>query len=224
MASVALDTESAAQNMGGVTSCTWTHVPSGSPNCIYVVVSYAAASPVTASATYGGVSMTEIANSPITLSFEGLTEKISVFRLLNPPSGNQTVVASFTASSYGQCGSSGWLNVNQSTPEGTVGNANGNNPSPTGAAITVPANGAGFAALTRSYHPGADLPVANKTSLFAAVGTGNWCGAAQYTLSAGSQTMLWTTGGTNCYWGIITFPINAVAAAASSATGTMMGV
>jgi hypothetical protein len=143
-AAITIDNTSSngAFNVAGVTSLTWSHqVASGSNKALFVGISTSTTTiPVgvatnrVASVTYNGIALTRVgtAISPNSL------QTSEIFRLVNPPDGNQSVVVTFATVpvvgnafvNYAVGGAISLQGVSQTTPNGAFFPASGVNASP----------------------------------------------------------------------------------------------
>lgn len=107
------------------TSLTVEHTCSGSNRCLYVcVVTYLGGGSATPTCTYDSVGMTQIGN---TLFGTADDEEITFFRLVNPNTGANDIVASVSPSQELTVGAISFNGVDQTTPDngaaGTTTNA-----------------------------------------------------------------------------------------------------
>ena len=117
---VAVDTSASAMSAVSSTTLTWMHTATGSNRLVIVGVSYIHAS-ATVSVTYGGVAMTSVGSA-----VQGGDDRMQMFRLVNPPTGAQTVTVTFSVAVIQKIGGSvSMTGVNQTTPLGTFVSATG---------------------------------------------------------------------------------------------------
>lgn len=216
----------------GLSSVSWTHTPVGTPNCVFVTVSWTGypTNPSTVSGvTYGGQSMTSI-GSATSNGFQGAGKegKVETFRLTNPPSGAQTVAVTFSGGSYGRAGATTWTGADTTTPNGSVTSANNGSQS-TAPTVTLASTTSGriaYGAFVSDYSTSSI--VAGLTQAWAGTsGPGAYGGGAEYASSTGSSmAMGWTVNSAANYWAAMAFeiiptssPSNSVAPSCSPASG-----
>ncbi|HVS25963.1 MAG TPA: DUF6701 domain-containing protein [Burkholderiales bacterium] len=120
-AAVAFDAAASTSSAASSTTFSWTHTASGANRVVIVGVSYISPS-ATATATYGGTSMTLVGSQ-----FTAADSRMAMFSLVNPPTGAQTVTVTLTAApTQGFVGGSvSFTGANQTTPTGTFVSAIG---------------------------------------------------------------------------------------------------
>lgn len=119
---VQFDAASTAALTSNGTSKTWSHTCSSTDRFLIVVVSLNTGFPTGMTATYAGVSMTA-QYTP--------AGKKAVFTLIDPATGANNVVVSWTNNSQGAFTAVSYTGVNQTTPMGTAATANGSGTGPT---------------------------------------------------------------------------------------------
>lgn len=105
---------------------TWSHMTNGSNRLLIVSVAAEDYSDNVTSITYNGVALTLIGAHSRT--FAG---NVELWYLLNPPSGTYDVIVNYSSSCDFVCGAVSLVNVNQTTPLGTVAVADGSTASST---------------------------------------------------------------------------------------------
>jgi len=129
----ALFDAASSATLSGAGTLTWTHTASGAERCVLVGVSWTGnlGEETLDSVRYGGRDMEPVATANFT----------ALFRLVNPPAGQQAIVVSFnpTAFVYAVGGAVSAFAIHQGTPLGTVQTAQATSASPSvsvGATIT----------------------------------------------------------------------------------------
>lgn len=191
----------------------------GANRCLFVSVSWCDyGGTVTISAiTFNGVAMTLVKADDNTLGI-----RLATYKLLNPPTGANTLSVTFSGVTFGTAEADAWQDVDQTTPNGSVTTSYSTTnatPSTTLASSTsgnVVRAAANLGQSTWNYAAGQTL--VNKL-----ISSGYSIGVQQ-TAAGGSKTMTWT-GETNPYVQHV-FEINAVPPAptnsiAPAITGTV---
>jgi Tfp pilus assembly protein PilX len=111
---VAFDAAASTSSGSSSTTLSWTHTASGTNRVVIVGVSYISPS-ATATATYGGTSMTLVGQQ-----FTTGDSRMAMFSLVNPPTGAKTVTVTFSVAVNSAVGGSvSMTGANQTTPTGT---------------------------------------------------------------------------------------------------------
>ena len=108
------------QTVSNGSSLTWSHLVSANSNRLLVVgISMAAYGSIGATGiTCGGVALTKFNSAAYST---GSAPTIEFWYLLNPPVGNQSIVATLSGNAWAQAGSIDFWNVNQSNPLANYG-------------------------------------------------------------------------------------------------------
>ncbi len=157
--------------------------------------------------TYNGVALTQVV-APVQI--DNTYTYISLWELVNPPSGTYNIVVNFSSSAIEtSVGVTTWSNVDQTTPHGTAVSAIGSSTAPS---VNVSSNSNQLIADFMAYN------TVNSTSITAGSGqtqryarvssNANGAGSSK-TPTGGTTTMSWTLGSSQT-WGIIGVPINPV--------------
>ena len=189
---VAFDATSAAQTISGESSKSFSFSASGSNRVVFVVVSWITY-PETGAAitmTYGGSPMEYIGAA--TIDSFGLLS-VGVWKLVNPPTGSQTVALTANKTIYGVLGAVSFTGVDQTTPNGSLTAANGSSTTPS---ATEPATTSGnmvLGGLIVTF--GSYTITAGRTLAYSGQerpGSG-YSGGAEYASASGSSmAMNWT--------------------------------
>lgn len=121
--SVAVDIASASQNFTNLTTTSWTHTPSGTPDYVRLGVGWAKLGNTTLSATYGGAAMTSVGAvaSGTTWSLANVTGKAQIFEKITPATGAQIVALTWSAGgNFGGGGTVTYTGANQSVASGAA--------------------------------------------------------------------------------------------------------
>jgi hypothetical protein len=194
----------------GTTTELWTHtIGSGANRVLYVGVTvgvFSADPALTTTVTCGGVAMTSIGKVKSNNQDNGYQE---VFRLLNPPTGAQSIVVTSSSTSALLLGGSiECPGVDQANPNGAIaGSSFGNSAAASTAAIASAvgnlvlafcASGSNITASTGTLQYGQNVSQTN----------GGGCGMAVSYAGAASVTPGFTIG-TSDVWGVVAFNVNA---------------
>src|SRR5439155_296465 len=106
----------AASSLGGsATPLTWSHtVAAGSNRLLIVGVSTGDIIATHDSVTYNTAPMTKITE------VTGASDRVSIWKLVNPATGTNSVVVTLSAAATVKGGATSWTNVDQTTPVGTA--------------------------------------------------------------------------------------------------------
>ncbi len=198
-AAVTFDASSSAQEFSDAPSISWSHTATGSNRYVRVCFAWASLRNNTASATYGGVSMSSVGSTSNINYGSTVIGKAQIFELIAPATGSQTVAVTFSdTGNFGAAGSVSYTSVNQSVASGTAvtdtGNAN------QGTSLAVSTNSGDM--ISDCF--GADvtnLPVtAGQTQRFrGSAVAGSYYGASQDATGSGSININWTWPDTTAY-------------------------
>jgi hypothetical protein len=181
-------------------TASWSHTCSGTNRLLIVGVAVGDASTgaMTLGVTYNGVAMTSVARVNSNNQTAGFVE---LFRLINPPTGANTVVVTPSATANAiSAGSISFTGVHQTTPLGTAATAFGSSGTPT-VAVTATTSGN---MIVDAVCNGAAVTSSNQTQRWlrntnTSTAAGN--GAAATAAATGSSvTMSYAT--TSDWWGI----------------------
>ena len=178
-------------------SPTLTHsIGSTSANMLLVlsIVSRTAGNPTHDKVTYNGVNMTKDKEQ-----IEGTNIRGSIWSLVNPTTGNNTIQIYFSANNNYRAISSSYSGILQSSPLDVATASTGNTLNVSDSVNTSVANTVVIDALIHE-DTSASTPGASQTSLFAN-DEGQWNTGDSYIIltSAGDATMAWTAGGGDLY-------------------------
>ncbi len=159
-----VDTVSSGQITGSAGGmATWTHTVGswGSNRALYVSTAsnmVTSLNPDVGSVTCNGIALTRIAG-PIQNTFNN--REIDLWRLLNPPAGTVTIVATSNASTSGlACAAISLYNVNPITPEGTPQTAGAGTGTATNSTTTTTGGSSTDLNISITNHRGTDTPTA----------------------------------------------------------------
>lgn len=189
----------------------WTHTPVSVENGLVVVSLCLYGTLATGvGCTYGGITMTSAGSVN-----NGGTRQIYVFYLVGPPSGVQTVAASWTNNNYVYASCISFTGVHQTTPIGTFVSATGNSNAPSVNATSA-VDDMVVDVLASGYSTGNGAPWvpavgAGQTKRWQLTLGFSWSGQGSTEPGAATVTMSWTQGGTSL-WAIAALPIKQVAA------------
>lgn len=169
-------------NAALTTSISWSHTASGSNRIVIVGINFNAA--VTSiSVTYGGNAMTLIRTD----------SNVTLWQLIAPPTGSQTVAASWTTSVFAEGGAVSLTGAAQTSPVGTTGTTTAASTTSVSLAIsTATANSfvVSFAGTDNALYASVSATGTNQTLRVSSKGSGQiWeMISTQTTTSAGSYT------------------------------------
>ncbi len=149
---------------------------------------------------YGGLSMTEVTTGP---TIAGISGRVRMFYIINPPTGSTTININFDASTNGPIGVSSYNGVDTSNPIRGHNQATGTDTTPTvvvsSAVGDMVVDAVSLAQLLTNA--GAD-----QTENYQSLGGGDDHGSS-YEVGAASVTMSWTGGSAN--WAILAASLRA---------------
>lgn len=118
---IVFDATSGQQALSNVQTPSWSHTATGTNRYVVVAVGTAGANGCTCTATYGGVSMTNLGSAVNTTGYgSGVQGTAQLFGLINPPTGAQTVALTFSAAgNYGTGVSLSYTGVHQTVAAGS---------------------------------------------------------------------------------------------------------
>lgn len=196
--SISLDTT--ATGNGSANTLSWTHVVGAGSNTLLIVgisvtSQNAFGTPAASTVTYGGVSMVKAIN--LAKTGTPFIAEASIWFLFNPPTGSNTVLATFTGSTatyQNVGGSASYFGAQQSnTPDHTASTSG----TATGAqALNITPVGGGCWAFSVIAEGG------NPPTAPTAVQTQRWSTALSVTVGAGQDTNGTIAGSTNLGWTI----------------------
>lgn len=174
-------------------------LPSGSNRVAYLWTYYP--TQLAATATLGGNAMTAIAT----------TGQGRLWRLVNPPTGAQTLVigngAAYTPTLYSLIVLSG---VDTTTPNGTVVSASGTSTAASSGSVTVPSDGMAIGFVRAGYIGPTTLPAIVSPSTLRGAGRD---GGSGHQAAGGSRTttgsVAWTLAESTS-WGAVGVPVNGI--------------
>jgi len=190
---VAFDTKTSA-TADDVTTVSWSHTTSGSDRLLIVNVYHRT---TITSITYNGVGLTEIG----TINNADLGAKASMWRLINPASGSNTIQVNSSGGIFGEGVGISFTGVDQATPLGTHQKA-GSYGSPATITVIGVTDGMIIDAMTTG---GGTITVGGGQTERHNVNYWNRHGAST-SIETGSVAMDWTF--SDDYWAIIAVPVN----------------
>jgi len=184
------NTSGTAVNPAGSTF-SWSHtVSAGSDGCLVVII-LSPAGPTTSTVTYNGTSMTKVA----TYSTSGVaTGEWTVWRLLSPSTGANTVAVTLSAGNWNTCSGSGF----SFTGASGVGSTAMNNTAAVGqtTSVTISSNSMIIGSVFSGNNTSATLEIPDGTGVSLAynhsMGNYSW-GGVSASLSSGSKTIQGTS-------------------------------
>ena len=196
--SIALDAVGQQLNQSSNSSLSWSHTCSGSERVLFVAVGYQSGAATTCTATYNGVSMTQLWNKRDDLNVQSSVG----FFLIAPATGTNTVAITLgVAVDISAGGSVSLTGVDQSTAHRTVYTANeagGGAPN-----VTVVDSQSGDwvldGAITFSATIAVDASQTSRVENDAIAGGGSSFGLSSETATGGNTVMSWTGGS---FWAI----------------------
>lgn len=195
---IAFDASPSAVTGSAVETKTWAHTCTGS-NLILIVGLAFRSTVSSVSVTYNGVAMTSVGDTAA-----GPTGGVVyMFRLVNPATGANNVVANWTTASNMVGGSMSFTGVSQSDPIGTPTTATG-----TASPATTTVSSATGELVVDALSSNAVLPSvgADQTTRYGPTLSTNVYGAGSTEAGASSVTMSWTFGSA-ANWGIVAVPL-----------------
>lgn len=205
---MALAIDAIGSGSGSGSSLTFAHTCSGSNRLLVVWVSYFDSADAPTGATYNGVAMTAI---PSSTAANG-DYKIAGYYLINPATGTNNVVISFTGPMFDiGAGSVSFTDAHQTTPLGTAVTATGTSTTPS---VTV-SSAAGEIVLDGLVivHSGTLTVDGSQTQLWNSIasnGFQKYAGSME-TAAEASTTMSWSNSSSQ-QWAIGAVPIKPVSA------------
>lgn len=191
--SATFDAASDAGGFSGVSSISWTHTPVGTPDYVYVGCGSASLSGGTtiSSPTYGGAALTSV-KTQLNTNFDGgaVDGRASLYGLVAPASGAQTVSLTFSGTNFGDSGAATFIGVDQTTPTGTPSGVNVSN---TPSSITISSATGNYVVDAIAVEDRATALTAGQTQVFnGGSGVGSYEGAGQRAVGSASVAMGWT--------------------------------
>lgn len=177
------------------TPLTLNYTISSNPNRI-LIVEVSSSGEIPTLVTYGSKSMIRLASS---LNPNGNKPNSSMWYLLNPTSGVNTISVKFNVVTYVEIGATEYYNVNQKSPFGTVYTSYGN---ASGFTASVPADPNSLSITTIGYWNNGGSATSTETIRWNVTSDGAWKGAGnrKYGSSDGSyQYLYWSFGSAKDY-------------------------
>lgn len=195
-AAVAFDFTSNSSNVN-VNSITWNHTCTGTDRLLIVdvIVGQVGDSSITVAVTYNGVTMTSIGKVHSNAGTDGFVE---MFKLVNPPSGNNAIIASTSTSVSSLIGGSiSFTGVEQTVGVLTPVTATGNSNTPS-VTITTARKGS---IIVDGVADGSTINSSNQTSRFLLNQTGtSGAGNGGGSTAAGGTSVTMSYGGSATDW------------------------
>lgn len=203
----AVGPSSAGVSSAASTTLSWSHTCTGTNRLLLVEASMSKTSDtgVTLSATYNGVAMTSVGVVHSNGSTSGF---VQMFRLINPPTGANTVVVTASGGTPEDLigGSESFTGVHQTTPLGTPATASGSTGNPT---VNVTGTTTGNM-VADAVCNGNTLTASTKTQRWLKnVNTGTAAGNAASSTAAAGGTVAMGYTATADWWGILAVEIKA---------------
>lgn len=211
---IAFDAAASSSNSGGITSSlTYTHVCTGA-NLVLVVGVQADSSVDPTGVTYNGISMVKANSSAVS----GLLS--SIWYLVNPTIGTNSVVVTFAAAHWMVSGSMSFTGCNTSSPLDNSAVNNGSSSTPSTSITTNNAGSVLIDSLFNNNNPTstANSPQTSEYNIFNTSDGFRGMGSWKLTTTAGSYSMGWDNGGVSELWTSAVVAINALATASSNSS------